>query len=50
MGKDASATGFVMVAHNEDDGGNQIVNLYKTVSRDNPKGEDDEAEGRGIRT
>lgn len=39
VGKDASATGFVMVAHNEDDGGNQIVNLYKTVSRDNPKGE-----------
>jgi dipeptidase len=39
VGKDASATGFVMVGHNEDDGGNQIVNLYKTVSRDNPKGE-----------
>jgi dipeptidase len=39
VGKDASSTGFVMVAHNEDDGGNQIVNLYKTAEHDNPKGE-----------
>lgn len=39
VGKDASATGFVMVGHNEDDGGNQIVNLYKSSSRDNRKGE-----------
>jgi dipeptidase len=39
VGKDASATGFVMVAHNEDDGGNQIVNFYKTISHDNKKGE-----------
>jgi len=39
VGKEASATGFVMVAHNEDDGGNQIVNLYKVRSHDNPKGD-----------
>jgi dipeptidase len=39
VGQDASASGFVMVAHNEDDGGNQIVNLYKTPSHDNLKGD-----------
>jgi dipeptidase len=39
VGKEASATGFVIVAHNEDDGGNQIVNLYKARSHDNPKGD-----------
>jgi dipeptidase len=39
VGKDASATGFVMVAHNEDDGGNQIVNFYKSPGRDNEKGQ-----------
>jgi dipeptidase len=39
VGKDASATGYVMVAHNEDDGGNQIVNFYKFPGRDNKKGE-----------
>jgi dipeptidase len=39
IGKDASATGFVTVAHNEDDGGNQIVNFYKIAGKDNEKGE-----------
>lgn len=39
IGKDASTTGFVTVAHNEDDGGNQIVNFYKFPGRDNKKGE-----------
>jgi dipeptidase len=39
IGKDASATGYVMVAHNEDDGGNQIVNFYKFPGRDNKKSE-----------
>ena len=38
VGKDASASGFVMVAHNEDDGGNQIVNFYKFPSKDNQTG------------
>jgi len=37
VGKDASSTGFVMVAHNEDDGGDQIVNFYKVQATDNPK-------------
>jgi dipeptidase len=39
IGKDASATGYVIVAHNEDDGGDQIVNFYKFPGRDNKKGE-----------
>ncbi len=39
VGKDASSTGFVIVAHNEDDGGDQIVNFYKFPGRDNKKGE-----------
>lgn len=39
VGKDASATGHVIIAHNEDDGGNQIVNFYKYPSRDNKKGD-----------
>lgn len=39
VGKDASVSGYVIVAHNEDDGGNQIVNFYKYPSRDNKKGE-----------
>lgn len=39
VGRDASATGFVMVAHNEDDGGNQIVNFYKVQFRDWEKGD-----------
>ncbi|MDT8402314.1 MAG: C69 family dipeptidase [Bacteroidales bacterium] len=30
VGKDASATGHVLIGHNEDDGGMQVVNLYKT--------------------
>ena len=36
VGKDASATGNVLVGHNEDDGGMQVVNLYKIYSDDNP--------------
>jgi dipeptidase len=39
VGKNASASGYVIVAHNEDDGGNQIVNFYKYPSKDNKKGE-----------
>jgi len=39
VGKDASATGYVIIAHNEDDGGNQIVNFYKCKSQDNKKGD-----------
>lgn len=39
VGKDASASGYVIVAHNEDDDGNQIVNFYKYPSQDNKKGE-----------
>jgi dipeptidase len=39
VGRDASATGNVIVAHNEDDGGDQIVNFYKFPGRDNKKGE-----------
>lgn len=39
VGKNASASGYVIVAHNEDDSGNQIVNFYKCPSRDNKKGE-----------
>lgn len=36
VGKDASATGHVMIGHNEDDGGEQVVNFYKmTGSRNN---------------
>ncbi|MFN8239511.1 MAG: C69 family dipeptidase [Bacteroidales bacterium] len=37
VGKDASSTGFVTVAHNEDDGGNQIVNFYKVPYSDNKR-------------
>lgn len=39
IGKDASAAGYVIVAHNEDDGGNQIVNFYKCPGKDNQKGD-----------
>jgi len=39
IGRDASATGSVIVAHNEDDGGDQVVNFYKFAGRDNKKGE-----------
>lgn len=39
IGREASATGSVIVAHNEDDGGNQIVNFYKIPGKDNRKGE-----------
>ncbi|MGC1390531.1 MAG: C69 family dipeptidase [Bacteroidales bacterium] len=39
IGKDASASGFVIIAHNEDDGGKQIVNFYKFPSRDHHQGE-----------
>ena len=37
VGKNASANGCVMIGHNEDDGGNQIVNFYKVGLRDNEK-------------
>ena len=33
VGKDASASGHVMVGHNEDDGGEQVVNFYKNSSQ-----------------
>lgn len=39
IGRDASATGSVIVAHNEDDSGNQIVFFYKIPGKDNRKGE-----------
>ncbi len=39
IGKDASAAGCVIIAHNEDDVGNQIVNFYKIPGKDNRKGE-----------
>ena len=39
VGKDASASGYVVVAHNEDDSGNQIVNFYKSPGKDNKKGD-----------
>jgi dipeptidase len=39
VGKDASASGYVVVAHNEDDSGNQIVNFYKVPGKDNKKGD-----------
>ncbi|MGQ9619480.1 MAG: C69 family dipeptidase [Bacteroidales bacterium] len=38
IGRDASANGCVIIAHNEDDGGNQIVNFYKIPGKDNRKG------------
>jgi dipeptidase len=37
IGRDASSTGCVIVAHNEDDGGTQLVNFYKVQGTDNPK-------------
>ncbi|HDZ40850.1 MAG TPA: hypothetical protein ENH59_04125 [Bacteroidetes bacterium] len=39
VGKDASATGHVLIGHNEDDGGMQVVNLYKSYSDRNPGNE-----------
>jgi len=39
VGRDASATGYVIIAHNEDDAGDQIVNFYKFPGRDNKKNE-----------
>ncbi|MDZ7738516.1 MAG: C69 family dipeptidase [Bacteroidales bacterium] len=36
VGKKASATGSVLIGHNEDDGGKQVVNLYK-IYEDAPK-------------
>lgn len=47
VGREASATGSVIVAHNEDDGGNQIVNFYKIPRRDNRKGEFDKLKDGG---
>jgi dipeptidase len=37
VGRNASESGFVMVGHNEDDGGRQIVNFYKVAFRDYEK-------------
>jgi len=39
IGREASAAGCVIVAHNEDDSGIQIVNFYKIPYKDNKKGE-----------
>jgi len=39
IGKNASAAGCVIIGHNEDDGGNQIINFYKIPGKDNHKGE-----------
>ncbi len=36
VGKKASSTGHVLIGHNEDDGGKQVVNLYKVSRNDNP--------------
>ncbi len=36
VGKDASASGHVLIGHNEDDGGTQVVNLYKCYTNNNP--------------
>ncbi|MFO7853143.1 MAG: C69 family dipeptidase [Bacteroidota bacterium] len=36
VGKDASATGHVLIGHNEDDGGRQVVNFYKIYADNNP--------------
>lgn len=36
VGKDASASGHVLVGHNEDDGGTQVVNFYKSRASDFP--------------
>ncbi len=36
VGKNASATGKVLIGHNEDDGGNQIVNFYKIYANEDP--------------
>ncbi len=36
VGKNASATGNVLIGHNEDDGGTQIVNFYKIYASENP--------------
>lgn len=36
VGKDASASGHVLVGHNEDDGGTQVVNFYKSQAADFP--------------
>ena len=39
VGRDASADGNLLIAHNEDDWGKQIVNLYKTPSQTHSKDE-----------
>ena len=36
VGKDASATGKVLIGHNEDDGGMQVVNFHKIIAGDEP--------------
>ena len=39
VGKEASECGSVIVAHNEDDSGNQIVNLFRTEPKLHTKNE-----------
>lgn len=39
VGKNASVDGSTIVAHNEDDSGQQIVNLYKTPSQEHSQNE-----------
>ncbi len=39
VGKDASKTGTVLIAHNEDDWGDLVVNLYKVPPKDYQAGE-----------
>lgn len=36
VGKNASATGNVLIGHNEDDGGMQVVNFYKIYANEDP--------------
>ena len=39
VGKDASADGSVLFGHNEDDFGDQILNLYKVPAKDHNQNE-----------
>lgn len=48
VGKDASADGCVLVAHNEDDGGPQIVNHYKVWRKRHPRGAEVKLRNGGV--
>ena len=48
VGKDASFDGSVLFAHNEDDGGKQVVNWYMVASEDHKKGKKIELKNGGI--